>query len=80
MVWMIKLIRPITPHLTSKILSAFGLQVHPNPGLPPRSPSRFLFLAATHDPKTRLTSQGEHAFIRPWLWTLAFDVGSYILC
>jgi len=27
-----------------------------------------LFLAATHDPKTRLTSRGEHALIRPWLW------------
>jgi hypothetical protein len=36
-----------------------------------------LFLAATHGPKTRLTSQGEHALIRPWLWTLASDVGSY---
>jgi hypothetical protein len=34
-------------------------------------------LAATHGPKTRLTSQGEHALIRPWLWTLASDVGSY---
>jgi len=34
-----------------------------------------LFLAATHGPKTRLTSQGEHALIRPWLWTLASDVG-----
>jgi len=34
-----------------------------------------LFLAATHGPKTRLTSQGEHALIRPW--TLASDVGSY---
>jgi len=30
-----------------------------------------------HDPKTHLTSQGEHALIRPWFWTLAFDVGSY---
>jgi len=39
-----------------------------------------LFLAATHGPKTRLTSQGEHALIRPWLWTLASDVGSYTYC
>jgi hypothetical protein len=38
-----------------------------------------LFLAATHGPKTRLTSQGEHALIRPWLWTLASDVGFYNL-
>ena len=30
----------VTPHLTSKILSALGLLVHPCPGLPPRSPSR----------------------------------------
>jgi hypothetical protein len=34
-----------------------------------------LFLVAMHDPETRLTSQGEHALIRPWLWTLASDVG-----
>jgi hypothetical protein len=33
-----------------------------------------LFLAATHGPKTCLTSQGEHALIRLWLWTLASDV------
>ena len=51
---------------------------------PPKSrastlvPLTGLFLAATHGPKTRLTSQGEHALIRPWLWTLASDVGSYI--
>jgi hypothetical protein len=38
-----------------------------------------LFLAATHGPKTRLSSQGEHALIRPWLWTLASDVGSHNL-
>jgi hypothetical protein len=36
-----------------------------------------LFLAATYGSKTCLTSQGEHALIRPWLWTLASDVGSY---
>jgi hypothetical protein len=30
----------VTLHLTSKILSALGLPVHPNPRLPPRSPSR----------------------------------------
>jgi len=36
-----------------------------------------LFLAAMHGPKTRLASQGEHALIRPWLWTLASDVRSY---
>jgi len=29
----------VTPHPTSKILSVLGLPVHPNPGLPPRSPS-----------------------------------------
>jgi hypothetical protein len=38
-----------------------------------------LFLVVTHDPKTRLTSQGEHALIRPWLWTLVSDVGSYMV-
>jgi hypothetical protein len=37
-----------------------------------------LFLAAKHGPKTCLTSQDEHALIRPWLWTLASDVGSYM--
>jgi len=36
-----------------------------------------LFLVVMHGPKTRLTSHGEHALIRPWLWTLTFDVGSY---
>jgi hypothetical protein len=40
-------------------------------------PLTVLFLAATHSPKTRLTSQGEHAPIRPWLWTLISDVESY---
>ena len=54
------------------------------PPSPPKSrastqvPLTVLFVAATHGPKTRLTSQGEHALIRPWLWTLASDVGSYI--
>jgi hypothetical protein len=38
-----------------------------------------LFLAVTHGPKTRLTSQGKHALIRPWLWTLASDVGFYTI-
>ena len=38
-----------------------------------------LFLAVTHGPKTRLTSQGEHALIRPWLWTLASDVRFYTI-
>ena len=41
-------------------------------------PLAVLFLAATHDPKMRLTSQGEHALIRPWLWTLVSDVRFYI--
>jgi len=40
-------------------------------------PLTSLLLAATHGPKTRLTSQDEHALIRPWLWTLASDVGFY---
>jgi hypothetical protein len=34
---------------------------------------------ATHGPKTRLTSQGEHALIRLWLWTLSSDVRSYTM-
>ena len=55
------------------------------PPSPPKSrtftqvPLTVLFLAATYDSKTRLTSQGEHALIRPWLWTLASDVGSHNL-
>jgi len=38
-----------------------------------------LFLAATHDPKTRLTSQGEHAHIRPSPKSSPTDVGYYNL-
>jgi hypothetical protein len=36
-----------------------------------------LFLAATHGSKTRITSQGEHAYIRPSPKSSPVDVGYY---
>jgi len=45
------LTRIVTPHLTSKILFALGLPVHPNPGLPPRSPSRVCSWQSRMTPK-----------------------------
>jgi hypothetical protein len=58
-------------------LSALGLPVHPLSRASTQVPLTGLFLAATHSPKTCLTSQGEYALIKSWLWTLASDVRSY---
>jgi len=61
----LKLIRPgarhgVTPHLTSKILSALGLLVHPNPGLPPRSPSQVCSWQPRMTPKHVFQSSATH--------------------
>ena len=51
----------VTPHLTSKILSALGLPVHPNPGLPPRSPSRVCSWQPRMTPKRVFQSSAAHS-------------------
>jgi hypothetical protein len=62
----LKLIRPgarhgVTPHLTSKILFALGLPVHPNPGLPLRSPSRVCSWQPRMAPKHVFQSSAAHS-------------------